>query len=42
MAEDIDCCEEPSNYSEAVSCAESERWITTMHEKMESLHKNGT
>ena len=42
VAEDIDCSEEPSNYSEAVSCPESGRYITTMHEKMESLHKNST
>ena len=31
VVEDIDYSEEPSNYSEAVSCPESGRWITAMH-----------
>ncbi|KAG8481971.1 hypothetical protein CXB51_026890 [Gossypium anomalum] len=42
VAEDIDANQEPSNYSEAVSCEDSEKWIFTMQEEMESLHKNRT
>ena len=38
----IDSSEEPSTYSEAVSCDDSGRWMITMQEVMESLHKNGT
>jgi len=42
VVEDIDYSEEPSNYSEVVSCPEFGRWITAMHEEMESLNKNNT
>ncbi|KAG8499388.1 hypothetical protein CXB51_005980 [Gossypium anomalum] len=42
VAEDIDVNQEPSNYSEAVSCEDSEKWIFAMEEEMESLHKNRT
>ncbi|KAG8490688.1 hypothetical protein CXB51_013811 [Gossypium anomalum] len=42
MAEDIDTNQEPSNYSEAISCEESEKWMFAMQEEMESLHKNKT
>ncbi|KAG8500580.1 hypothetical protein CXB51_002706 [Gossypium anomalum] len=42
VAEDIDANQEPSNYSEAVSCEDSEKWMFTMQEEMESLHKNRT
>ncbi|KAG8503607.1 hypothetical protein CXB51_001802 [Gossypium anomalum] len=42
VAEDIDANKEPSNYSEAVSCEDSEKWMFAMEEEMESLHKNRT
>ncbi|KAG8500695.1 hypothetical protein CXB51_002843 [Gossypium anomalum] len=42
VAEDIDTNQEPSNYSEAVSCEDSEKWMFAMQEEMESLHKNRT
>ncbi|KAG8502990.1 hypothetical protein CXB51_000989 [Gossypium anomalum] len=42
VAEDIDVNQEPSNYSEAVSCEESEKWMFAMQEELESLHKNRT
>ncbi|KAG8482827.1 hypothetical protein CXB51_024187 [Gossypium anomalum] len=40
VAEDIDANQEPSNYSEAVSCEDSEKWIFAIQEEMKSLHKN--
>ncbi|KAG8502968.1 hypothetical protein CXB51_000803 [Gossypium anomalum] len=42
VAEDIDANQEPSNYSEAISCEDSEKWMFAMQEEMESLHKNNT
>ncbi|KAG8478472.1 hypothetical protein CXB51_028273 [Gossypium anomalum] len=42
VIEDINANQEPSNYSEAVGCEDSEKWMFTMQEKMESLHKNRT
>ena len=42
VAEDIDTNQEPSNYSEAVSCEDSEKQMFAMQEEMESLHKNRT
>ncbi|KAG8483133.1 hypothetical protein CXB51_022087 [Gossypium anomalum] len=39
VAEDIDANQEPSNYSEAISCEDSEKWMFAMQEEMESLHK---
>ncbi|KAG8498899.1 hypothetical protein CXB51_005256 [Gossypium anomalum] len=42
VTEDIDTNQEPSNYSEAVSCEDSEKWMFAMQEEMESLHKNRT
>ena len=42
MAEDIDANQELSNYSEAVSCEDSEKWMFAMQEEMESLYKNRT
>ncbi|KAG8481304.1 hypothetical protein CXB51_026078 [Gossypium anomalum] len=42
VAEDIDTNQEPSNYSEAISCEDSEKWMFAMQEEMESLHKNKT
>ncbi|KAG8478507.1 hypothetical protein CXB51_028390 [Gossypium anomalum] len=42
VAEDIDANQEPSNYSEASSCEDSEKWMFAMQEEMESLYKNKT
>ena len=42
VAEDIDANQEPSNYSKAVTCEGSEKWMFAMQEEMESLHKNRT
>ncbi|KAG8474611.1 hypothetical protein CXB51_031247 [Gossypium anomalum] len=42
VAEDIDANQEPSNCSEAISCEDSEKWMFSMQEEMESLHKNKT
>ncbi|KAG8481643.1 hypothetical protein CXB51_026501 [Gossypium anomalum] len=42
VAEDIDSNREPSSYSEAISCEDSEKWMFAMQEEMESLHKNRT
>ncbi|KAG8477010.1 hypothetical protein CXB51_030151 [Gossypium anomalum] len=42
VAEDIDANQEPSNYSEAVSCEDSKKWMFAMQEEMESLYKNRT
>ncbi|KAG8487854.1 hypothetical protein CXB51_018699 [Gossypium anomalum] len=42
VAEDINANQEPSNYSEAISCEDSEKWMFAMQEEMESLHKNKT
>ena len=42
VAEGIDSSEEPSSYSEAISCDDSGRWMIAMQEEMESLYKNGT
>ncbi|RVX13013.1 Retrovirus-related Pol polyprotein from transposon TNT 1-94 [Vitis vinifera] len=33
---------EPSTYLEAVNCDDSSKWMISMKEEMESLHKNGT
>ncbi|KAG8501344.1 hypothetical protein CXB51_003537 [Gossypium anomalum] len=38
----IDANQEPSNYSEAISCEDSEKWMFSMQEEMESLHQNKT
>ncbi|KAG8499930.1 hypothetical protein CXB51_006489 [Gossypium anomalum] len=42
VAEDIDANQEPFNYSEAISCEDSEKWMFAMQKEMESLHKNRT
>ena len=42
------CCREiegnfePSSYSEAIISGDSKKWMTTMHDEMESLEKNVT
>ncbi|KAG8481754.1 hypothetical protein CXB51_027217 [Gossypium anomalum] len=40
VAKDIDANREPSNYSEAVSCEDSKKWMFAIQEEIESLHKN--
>ncbi|KAG8472010.1 hypothetical protein CXB51_036502 [Gossypium anomalum] len=42
VAKDIDANQEPSNYSEAISCEDSKKWMFAMQEEMESLHKSKT
>ncbi|KAG8503427.1 hypothetical protein CXB51_001333 [Gossypium anomalum] len=42
VAEDIDTNREPSNYSEAISCEDSEKWMFAMQKEIKSLHKNRT
>ncbi|PHT74695.1 putative ATP-dependent RNA helicase DHX37 [Capsicum annuum] len=42
VAEGIYSSEDPSSYSEAVSCNDSGRWMIAMQEEMESLNKNDT
>ncbi|KAG8478904.1 hypothetical protein CXB51_028750 [Gossypium anomalum] len=42
VVEDIDANQEPSNYSEAISCEDSEKWMFAMQEEMKSFHKNRT
>ena len=42
MAEVINSCEEPFTYEKAVGSKDSSKWMITMREQMESLHKNGT
>ncbi|KAG8498730.1 hypothetical protein CXB51_005092 [Gossypium anomalum] len=42
VAEDIDANQEPSNYSEAISYEDSEKWMFAMQGKMKSLHENKT
>jgi hypothetical protein len=33
---------DPATYKEVVRCADSENWISAMHEEMQSLEKNRT
>ncbi|XP_047261578.1 uncharacterized protein LOC124895179, partial [Capsicum annuum] len=42
VAEGINSGEEPSSYSEVVTCDDSDRWMIAMKEEMELLLKNGT
>ncbi|WVZ69502.1 hypothetical protein U9M48_018276 [Paspalum notatum var. saurae] len=41
-AEEIDCCAEPSTYTEAMISGDREKWMFAMQEEMQSLEKNGT
>nr|GEY87203.1 retrotransposon protein, putative, Ty1-copia subclass [Tanacetum cinerariifolium] len=41
VAEEIEGTTEPSTYTEAISSDECNKWITAMHEEMESFEKNG-
>jgi len=42
VAEEIEGVAEPSNYSEAITSADCNNWLTAMQDEMESLEKNGT
>jgi hypothetical protein len=42
VAEEVDNVQEPLNYSEAILSTDSEKWMSAMHEEMESLDKNDT
>ncbi|KAG8503622.1 hypothetical protein CXB51_001566 [Gossypium anomalum] len=42
VAEDIVANQEPSNYSEAISYEDLEKWMFAMQKEIESLHKNKT
>jgi hypothetical protein len=42
VAEEVDSAHEPLNYSEAILSSDSKKWMSAMHEEMESLEKNGT
>jgi hypothetical protein len=42
VAEEIEGNLEPSNYSEAITSANCNNWMTAMQDEMESLEKNGT
>ncbi|WVZ61695.1 hypothetical protein U9M48_011528 [Paspalum notatum var. saurae] len=42
VAEEIEGNSEPSNYSEAITSADCNNWVTAMQDEMESLDKNGT
>nr|CAD40363.2 OSJNBa0093P23.9 [Oryza sativa Japonica Group] len=42
VTEEIEGNAEPSTYSEAIVSDDCNRWITTMHDEMESLEKNHT
>lgn len=33
---------EQENYTQALECSEREKWLTIMHEEIDSLHKNKT
>jgi hypothetical protein len=41
-AEQVENVHEPATYKEAIRCADSENWISAMHEEMQSLEKNST
>jgi hypothetical protein len=42
VAEDIEGNSEHSNYSDAITSADCNNWVTAMQDEMESLEKNGT
>ncbi|GLT28464.1 hypothetical protein SLA2020_033980 [Shorea laevis] len=42
MTQETDCNGEPFTYKEVVSCKNSSKWLITMQEEVESLHKNHT
>ena len=42
VAKKIDVVGEPTTYSEVVSCDDSAKWLITIKEEIEFLHRNGT
>ena len=42
IAQEVNDDVEPASYTEAVSCADSSKWLVAMNEEIESLHKNNT
>jgi hypothetical protein len=42
VAKEIEGIVEPSSYSEAIVSSDKNKWMTTMHDEMESLENNGT
>jgi hypothetical protein len=42
VAEEIEGSSKPSNYSEAITSADCNNWMTAMQDEIESLEKNGT
>lgn len=42
VAEEIEGNTDPSSYSEAINSTDCNKWITAMHDEMESLENNGT
>ena len=42
VAQEVNDGIEPTSYTEAISCADSSKWLIAMNEEIESLHKNGT
>jgi len=41
-AEQVENTHEPATYHEAIGCGDCEKWISAMHEEMQSLKKNST
>jgi len=41
-AEQVENSHEPATYVEAIDCGDKEKWISAMHEEMQSLEKNHT
>ena len=42
VADEIEGNAEPSSYSEVIISGDCNKWMTAMHDEMESLEKNGT
>ena len=42
IAQEVNDDVEPASYTEAISCADSSKWLVAMNEEIESLHKNNT
>jgi hypothetical protein len=42
ITKEIECNSEPSTYSEAITSADCNNWMTTMQDDMESFEKNVT
>jgi beta-mannanase len=42
VADEIEGNAEPSSYSDVIISGDCNKWMTAMHDEMESLEKNGT